>query len=394
MDIRLLAGIFLEGILSFLSPCVLPLIPLYMSYLAGENKQVDEEGNVHYNKGQVFVTTVFFVLGIAVTFVLLAASLKALEGFLSTYGEVISIIGGTLLIIFGLHETGIISIDVLNRQLKPKLELNGKMNYLKAFLLGFVFSLGWSPCIGPLLANAIFMAAGNPQGYLYILAYALGLIIPFLACGLFTSTVLNFLKAKKELFRKVMIIAGIVLIGFGVYMIADASRKIALIKQLEPTVAESGESEEEEIEDIAAYLYNYEFKDISGKTMKLSDYQGRYICLNFATTWCTYCVAEIPDYLAFSENEEVEALYVMTPLQEKNGITDIEKFLQEENIVLPVMIDEQGVLFYYCGVSSFPTTYIISPEGEFLVYVNGQLNGDGFTSLLEYAKEIYENQDQ
>ena len=137
MNLKLLAATFSEGLLSFFSPCVLPLIPLYMSYLAGDNRMVDEDGNVHYQTGKVFLTTLFFVLGICLTFVLLGVSLNFVSAFLEAYNEVISIIGGVSLIVFGLHELGIIRIDLLNRELRPKFELKlEKMNCFKAFLLG------------------------------------------------------------------------------------------------------------------------------------------------------------------------------------------------------------------------------------------------------------------
>ena len=191
MDLKLLGGIFLEGILSFLSPCVLPLIPLYMSYLAGDGKTIDEEGNVHYDRVRVFVSTLFFTLGISLTFFLLAAAVSAFKDYIDEYREIISIIGGTLLIVFGLHETGLIHIDVLDKERKLKVDLHlEQMNFLKAFLLGFVFSLGWSPCIGPMMANALLISTVSDAGYLYILAYALGMILPFLITGLFTSWIL------------------------------------------------------------------------------------------------------------------------------------------------------------------------------------------------------------
>ena len=132
MDLSLFTGIFLEGILSFLSPCVLPLIPLYMSYLAGDNKQVDEDGNVKYKTFKVFLTTIFFVLGICLTFVLLSVSISFIKTYINEYSEIISIIGGTLLIIFGLHQTGLIHINVLEREFKLNLNLKlDNMNYLK-----------------------------------------------------------------------------------------------------------------------------------------------------------------------------------------------------------------------------------------------------------------------
>ena len=388
MDYKLLGGVFLEGLLSFLSPCVLPLIPLYMSYLSGEDKEVDEEGNIHYKTGKVFITTLFFVLGICTTFVLLSLSLHLVKDYLNKYAEVISIIGGTLLIIFGLHQLGMIHIDVLNKETKLKIDLKlEKMNFLKAYLLGFVFSLGWSPCIGPLLTNAILLASTQSGGYLYLLAYAAGLVIPFLITGLFTSSILNLIKQKKEIVKWTIRIAGIILIIYGSYMIYSSARKIALIKNVEQIDPAEEQTSEENTGDIGAYLYNYQLNDINGNKVTLSDFKGKYIFLNFSTTWCQYCDVELPELTEFDKNDEVECMLIMTPLNEAGGISDIEKHVKEKNITLPVLIDDTGIFYYYCNVSSYPTTFVIGPDGYFIVYAPGAMDRDGFNNLLEYAKQ-------
>ena len=113
MNYSLLSGVFLEGLLSFLSPCVLPLLPLYLSYLAGDGKKTDEEGNVYYDPVKTSISALFFIGGIALTFVLLGFSVGFISKYIGGYSEVISLIGGTVLIIFGLHQTGLIHIDIL-----------------------------------------------------------------------------------------------------------------------------------------------------------------------------------------------------------------------------------------------------------------------------------------
>ena len=392
MSIQLLSGIFLEGILSFLSPCVLPLIPLYISYLAGENKTVDEEGNVKYDRVKVFISTIFFTLGISLTFVILAASVNVFKDYLNKYTEIISIIGGTVIIIFGLHELGLIHIDILNKELKLKYDTNlSQMNYLKAFMLGFVFSLGWSPCIGPMLANALLLSATSSNGYIYILFYALGLIIPFLITGLFTSTVLNFINSKKHIIKYITKIAGVVLILFGIYMIYNASKTIVAAKDINNSVNNetSQQMSREEVED---YLLNLELKDVDGNIHKLADYNGKYLFLNFTTTWCTYCKAEIPEYVKFAENEEVECLYIMSPRNE-NSDDAISRYVVDNNINLTTIVDEKGELFYYCGISGYPTAFVVAPDGSFLTYVSGALTYDNFNSLLDYSKGLVEEKE-
>ncbi len=313
-------------------------------------------------------------------------SFSYLSVFLERFRELILIIGGTLLVLFGLHEIGLIHIDFLNRELKPRIELGlQKMSHLKAFLLGFLFSIGWSPCIGPMLANALLMAASDEKGYLYIAAYGLGLVIPFLITGLFTGNVLNFINRKKDIIRYVMKIAGIVLLCFGLYMIYEGGKKIDQVKKLSEEVVSEGEQQ-----DIGEYLYNYEFIDSKGNPVRLRDYQGKYVFVNFTATWCTYCKMEMPDYEAFAGNSDAVCLYFLSPLNENNGRSDIDVFLEENEISLPVIIDEEGVMFYYCGINSYPTTYVISPEGYFICYANGAMSEEGFKGLLDYAVQINE----
>ena len=387
-----LFGIFLEGLLSFLSPCVLPLLPLYMSYLAGEDKTIDEEGKASYKTGKVFITTLFFVLGISLTFALLSLSVNFLKSYIESYKEVISIIGGTLLVIFGLHDTGLIHIDILDKQLKPKLDLKLQhMNFFKAFLLGFVFSLGWSPCIGPMLSNAILMASTSASGYLYIVLYGLGLVIPFLITGLLTSKILNFFAEKKKLMKWVMIVAGVIMICFGSYMIYEAAKNINSYKNL-GSVAQGQEEEDlssMSAEELEAYVCSYDFHDQDGKLVHLEDYKGKYLMLNFTATWCTYCVQEIPDYYEFSKNEEVECLYVMSPLvSNEENVDGIKAFLEEKDIKLKTIIDEECILFTYCGIQSFPTTFILNEDGHFVCYTSGMMGVESFESFLQYAKDM------
>ena len=375
MDITLV-GIFLEGLLSFLSPCVLPLLPLYMSYLAGEDKTVDENGNVKYKTGKVFITTIFFVFGICFALALLAISVNLVKQFIEDYSDIISIICGTILIIFGLHEFGIIHIDVLDsdKRFKVKLHLD-KMNFLKAFLLGFIFCLGWSPCIGPMLANALMLAATSLTGIYYIVAYGLGLVIPFLITGLLTSTILNFINAKKNIRKWILKIAGVIMICFGIYMISNASKNIIQYKN--------------KTNDQEAYFMNYEFEDQYGNKIQLSDYKGKYVILNFSTTWCTYCASEAPEYLEYSKTaDDVVCLYVMCPSVSYCDKDQLKEFILE-NYELTTLIDETGEFSAYCGISGYPTLFVISPDSKLLGYASGAMDINGFKGIIESAKKTY-----
>ncbi len=376
-------GIFLEGLLSFLSPCVLPLLPVYMAYLSGDGKTVDEEGNVRYERKQVFLNTVFFVLGISMVFVLLAISAERLRAILEDYREIVSIIGGTLIILFGLHECGLFRISLLDREVswKEKLDLS-KMSVLKAFLFGFLFSFAWTPCIGPLLSNALLLASTEPQGWIYLLLYALGLVLPFLAAGFFTTAVLRFFEKKRGFLKGVMILAGILLIAFGSSMIYNSSKEILFYKN-------SRDNSNIETNDVLFY-------DQHKEGHRLSDYKGKYVYLNFSASWCTYCREEIPYYLEFAKaHDDIVCLYVMSPKVSNEGNRDfIAQYVSGNDMdQFPVLIDDEGRLLYEFGVSSFPTLFILDPEGDVLGYASGMSDLEGLETIYGKAVELYQEKE-
>ena len=371
-----LFGIFLEGLLSFLSPCVLPLLPLYMAYLSNGAREEDEEGNVRYKTGKVFVTTLFFVFGICTTFVLLGLGVSFISKFIEDYADIIAIIGGTLMIVFGLHETGLITINVLNEERRIKVNLHmEKMNFLKAYLFGLLFSFAWSPCIGPLLANALLLSATETKGLLYLLFYALGLIIPFLITGLFTGSVLNFFNKRKKILKYVTVVAGIILILFGSYMIYNASRNIVQAKKI--------------VENAKKPYLEKEFYDQNGNRIVLGECEGDYVFLNFITTWCPYCKQFMPEYLSFAKNSDAKCFYVMSPYAyNEKSEDDIKAFIKEYNIDIPVIIDTDGTLIYEFNVSSFPVAYVLSPKLDVLGYAVTSMNEEGLNEVYSAAKEM------
>lgn len=373
-----LFGLFLEGILSFLSPCVLSMLPLYMSYLSSDLKEVKEDGEIKYNTLKVFLNTLFFVLGISVIFFILALSINTIKPFVENYQEIISIIGGTLLIIFGLKETGLIDLHFnLNTSFNINLDLK-HMSYLKAFLLGFVFSISYSPCIGPLLSSAIIIAASKASGYLYILVYGLGLIIPFLITGLFTGSILKFLSNKRKFSKYVMIIAGVILIIYGGNMIYKSSNTLVNYKE---NVTDNSSTTTIDVLDVIYY-------DQDGNEINLKSYNGKYVMLNYIATWCTYCQSEIPEYTSFAkDNDEVVCFYVMSPSSSNTSKEKILEFIEEKGIDISVIIDEDDRLFTACGVSAFPTLYVIDKDSAFLGYAQGMMDLDGFNSLFKQIKE-------
>lgn len=194
--------VFLEGILSFFSPCVIPLIPVYMGYLAGNGKKVVEDGNIIYERKKVFLNTLFFVLGISFSFFILGMSFTTLGSFFSSNKLLLTRVGGILIILLGLFQIGIFDLSFLKKERKIKMNLTDKkMNPAIALAMGFTFSFAWTPCIGPALSSVLIMASGatsSVMGNILVFVYAIGFLIPFLLLGLFTTQVLNFSKGKTK----------------------------------------------------------------------------------------------------------------------------------------------------------------------------------------------------
>lgn len=213
--------VFLEGLLSFFSPCIIPLIPVYMSYLAGNTKKNDDNGEVIYERKKVFLHTVFFVLGISFSFFILGMTFTALGKFFNTNKYLFTRIGGILIIVLGLFQLGVLDFSFLQKTRKMGVhKLTGKeVNPLIALVMGFTFSFAWTPCVGPMLSSVLIMASGAKSaatGNLLVFLYALGFVIPFLLLGLFTARVLGFLHSHKKLLKYTIKAGGIILIVMGI----------------------------------------------------------------------------------------------------------------------------------------------------------------------------------
>jgi cytochrome c-type biogenesis protein len=407
--------VFLEGILSFFSPCVIPLLPVYMSYLAGNAKQVESDGSVSYKRKKVFLHTLFFVLGISFSFFILGMSFSALGNFFNTNKLLFTRIGGILIVGLGLVQLGFLDFKFLQKERKVHLKLGDKkVNPFIAFIMGFTFSFAWTPCVGPVLSSVLIMASSAQSaiyGNLLVLLYALGFVIPFLLLGLFTSQLLNFLKKNQKLLKYTIKAGGILLIIIGIMIFTgwmngisgylntfvggtnDKKQEESIsVEDTEKPLTETTQTPQEDKEVTPAY--NFTLTDQYGETHTLSDYKGKVVFLNFWATWCPPCKKEMPDiqqlYKEYNLNEdEVVFLGVANPKSaaypnNQDGTKDeIEKFLTENEYTFPVVFDETGEVFQNYYISSFPTTFMIDKEGNVYGYVPGMLTKDIMISIIE-----------
>ena len=396
-----IGSLFLEGLLSFFSPCVLPLLPLYFGYLSKDAVTVDAEGNKKYSRIKVLIMTVFFVLGICTVFVLLGLGTSAFRSFFTDNTQIIQIIGGILLILFGLESLHVIEIPFLQKEHRSSFKTSGKITWLNAYLMGFFFSFAWSPCIGPMLASALVVSAGASSqllGIAYIGAYALGFVIMFLIVGLFTEELLNLFQRKRNIIRYTEIIGGIIIICMGGYMLfqagTDISNKNSSSSAAVPTAAASAspqataeaETETDTRPDIEKY--NFVLNDRNGTAVNLSDYKGKKIVLNFFGTWCPYCKQELPYLQKINDTrDDVQVLLIATPNSGSEGsIEDINAFMDDNSYTMQVLFDTDLSVTYSYGVSGYPTTCIFQTDGSVYGCAPGYVQEDQMTEYLDAAQ--------
>ncbi len=388
-------GVFIEGLASFMSPCILPLIPLYMAYIAGTDTG---DGNNVKRRIRIFITTFFFTLGISTVYFILAIASDVIRDVITDISDIVMIIGGIIMIVIALYQLGIIDIKAFNKEysFRDKFDTSG-MNFLKAFLLGFVFSFAWTPCIGPMMANVLILASTSEAivGNLLILFYALGFTIPFLLLGIFYDLALSFIKKHQGIIIKISKVAAVIIILFGVYMVYDASVNIYDTKvAYEKLLASSRNTQEDTSSQDTVSMYEFELYDQYGNVHTLSDYEGKYVALNFVASWCTYCISEIDDYKAFADSldeDEVVALYVMSDnVNSQRSDMTTDEFIEEYGIEVPVLHDDD-TMFNYLGISSFPTIAYIGPDGTYIGYQSGALDSDTMMEIFNLAKERYES---
>lgn len=217
---------FIAGIVSFLSPCVLPIIPGFLAYLAGASLTEAKE-----QRWRIFLSSAFFVLGFSAVFATLGVLLNTLLERVAYDAQAwLARIGGAIIILFGLYLTGLVKLPFLEREYKFKVKAGARSRHVTSFLFGAAFAAGWTPCVGAVLGSILALAAVEPgSAFALLFAYSLGLGIPFLLVGLFAAQASGFIQRYAKALHIITVVFGILLIAIGVLAF---TQKLSLVANL------------------------------------------------------------------------------------------------------------------------------------------------------------------
>jgi len=220
--------VLLAGLLSFLSPCVLPIVPGYLCFIAGTSldKALDSQ---EVPRSNILKYAISFVFGFSVVFVLMGASATYLSSLLYEYFDYLRIIGGIIIIIFGIHFTQLIQLPFLNSDTRIQIN-NYKPGLIGSFVVGLSFAFGWTPCIGPILGSVLSVAASSEnvsEGTFLLVLYSAGLGIPFIVAAYGIGAFLKFLSKIRKHIRAIEIFTGLLLIIFGVLILTNRIQELA-----------------------------------------------------------------------------------------------------------------------------------------------------------------------
>jgi cytochrome c-type biogenesis protein len=226
-DLQVYLGVWLAGLASFLSPCVLPLVPPYLGYLGGTTIEefAAEEGVPRHVWGRVVTASIIFVLGFTTVFVLLGAGASFLGQLIQSYKRELEILAGLIIIVFGLHFLGLFRVALFYREARYHRPHHRGVSYIGAYVIGLAFAFGWTPCIGPVLATVLALAANEASlasGVKLLFVYSLGLGIPFVLAAIAIEPFLSFMQRFKRHLGKVEMAMGAILVLTGILFLTGS----------------------------------------------------------------------------------------------------------------------------------------------------------------------------
>ncbi len=217
-----ISTVFAAGLLSFFSPCILPVIPVYIAYFTEGTNKEGKKGKSINIFSMSMLKAVIFVAGLSTSFILLGFGAGALGSIF--FGDWFLTGAGIIVVLLGIHQTGLVKLKWLNREKRVQLQRSRKSDILGAYLLGFTFSFGWTPCVGPVLAAVLGLSASEGSaayGGFLMMVYSIGLMIPFLVMAVFSDYLLNRIHGLYKHMKKIKIVGGVLIILMGILLMTN-----------------------------------------------------------------------------------------------------------------------------------------------------------------------------
>jgi cytochrome c-type biogenesis protein len=454
MDIGILTAL-LAGLLSFISPCVFPLVPGYVSMLSGIGVEQLKEDRAP--RAGVLRSAFAFVIGFSIVFVALGASASAVGAFLLRNRTLLAPVAGALIVLFGLHLIGwLAKIGVrtglaagtalviagfaigfwsraehwhltplqfyalalilivgpgmtrwLNRDIHFRDVGGNHPGVVSGFLMGFAFAFGWTPCIGPILAGVIAIAATKEtvgQGVLLLACYSAGLAIPFLVTAFGIGRFLKFYQKFRRHLHTVEVFSGVLLLAIGALVFTNQltllSGKLNFFQpeNLIPgaaklTVVGTTSSASRLTMKDSGHEPPVTFTDLHGANVPLGSYKGKVVLVNFWATWCDPCFAEIPKLIALQNKYGSKGFVVLGVSTDDNGADAVSKFVQtrkfqvgDEQMAMnyPIVMGSDDISSRFGGLQGLPTQVLISRDGK----IEMKYTGSVIEHLADWDKAI------
>ena len=398
-EVNLFAA-FTGGLLSFLSPCVLPLIPVYLSFVSGLSfEQMTDQESRGKNFWKVFFNTLLFVTGFSIVFILLGFGASTIGQVLKVYQREFSLVAGLVIVVLALHFMGLLRIKWLYYEKRVQVQKR-RFGPISSFLLGFFFAFGWTPCIGPILASILLVASQQEtahSGIVLLSAYSAGMAIPFMATAIFLNTFLGLFKKVNKYFDVIETAIGAVMLVAATWLIFS---QLTHIVSTTIPMAIVGVSMlflvllQKKIPKTAFNLFtgfiiafiviigvglfffatpptgsqitktiNIQFDDFSGNTVTLDKFSGKPILLNFFASWCSPCKKEIPELIKIYE-EKTKGEFYIVGVNCDEEINDGRKMIDAMKIPYPVLHGKVDDLNLIGERTALPTNIIVDSNGK------------------------------
>ncbi|HEX8852765.1 MAG TPA: cytochrome c biogenesis protein/redoxin [Pyrinomonadaceae bacterium] len=394
---------FVGGLASFLSPCVLPLVPGYISLISGVSADhlKGETGSRGAARRAVVINSLAFNAGLSLVFMTLGVLAGAVgRAILNDWR--LRVVGGVVIIAFGLQLMGILKISALYRDTR-KFSDESPRGPLGALTLGMAFAAGWTPCIGPILGGIMGLAAssgGWQSGLVLSAVYALGLAVPFLLTAIGINRFLSFYARFRRHLHKVEVVSGVMLIVIGLMVATNTVTRIANLTGNMPTLEKwvstlttRTDTADGTSQPAATYTAapDVEFQTLDGKPLRLSELRGRVVLLNFWATWCAPCRAEIPTFNEMQREYESRGLTIV-------GVTshdtpdDVRGFQEDNRQDYTVVTSGEDAPDKFGTGPGRPVTFIIDREGRVRKPIFGSTDRAGFEAAVKPVLEEAQQQ--